>query len=68
MSNKLISTPACPHCKLSSLVSVNEDDYILWHTGAQLQDAFPYLDLETRELLKTGFHDSCWKAVFGNDD
>lgn len=66
--NKTIVTPACPHCKKNSFVEVNEDDYILWQTGAYIQDAFGYLDLETRELLKTGFHDSCWKVVFGNDD
>jgi len=65
MSDRLITTPSCPYCKLSSIVSVNEDDYILWHTGAQLQDAFPYLDVDTRELLKTGYHDGCWKMVFG---
>ena len=63
-----VTTPACPHCKKHSFVSVKEYDYNQWKAGIYVQDAFPYLDLETRELLKTGYHDSCWKAVFGNDD
>jgi len=33
-----------------------------------IQDAFPTLDSDDRELLKTGFHTTCWNEAFGDDE
>lgn len=61
-------TPECPHCKQSSLILIPFDGYKNWRNGEFIQCAFPDLDAEQRELIKTGFHPECWKKYFGSKD
>lgn len=36
-----------------------------WNAGALLQDAFPELDADQREFIKTGITPKEWEALFG---
>jgi hypothetical protein len=36
-----------------------------WYNGDGLiQDIFPNLDADQRELIMTGTHSECWKEIF----
>jgi hypothetical protein len=41
---------------------------ILWQTGMLIQDAFPMLDADQREFIKTGITPEEWDAAFGNEE
>lgn len=61
-----VQTPACMHCNKTSLMEVPEEGYKAWSRGGVLiQDAFPTLSLEDREVLKSGIHNECWEEMFG---
>ena len=40
----------------------------LWQTGMLIQDAFPTLDANQREFIKTGITPEEWDAAFGNEE
>jgi len=54
----------CPFCSHVNYITVNEQDYYRWEDGELIQNAFPYLSAEERELLKTGICPSCWDKMF----
>ncbi len=47
---------------------MNINDLTFWQSGEFIQDAFPYLNANQRELIKTGIHPECWDKMFGNED
>ena len=49
----LITT--CPFCGRENSINVCEEDYSAWQNGALVQDAFPYLLADEREMLISGF-------------
>ena len=53
----------CPFCKHAHEVPVNEADYWDWQDGELVQNAFPYLTSNERELLISGICPSCWDAT-----
>ena len=56
----------CPFCGRVSEVDVYEEDYYAWNSGNKLvQDAFPYLSADEREMLISGICPSCWDSMFG---
>lgn len=56
----------CPFCGRVNEVDVYEEDYYAWVGGEKLvQDAFPYLSAEEREMLISGICPSCWDSMFG---
>lgn len=69
-SNKaiMISVP-CRRCGKTHHIRVDIDDLQAWQSGEKLvQDAFPYLSAEDRELLLTRFCPKCWDEMFGDID
>lgn len=63
-----VTTQACPVCRRRGEVQVDEDGFARWKGGAYVQDAFPKLDADQRELLLTGTHAHCWHIMFGGED
>lgn len=59
---------ACPFCGHANEVAVNEEDYWDWQDGALVQDAFPYLSADEREMLISGICPTCWEKTFGGDE
>lgn len=61
----------CPFCHKEHSIEIPMDrlDYYdaeyAWMSGAMIQDAFPYLDADQREFIKTGICPKCWG---GEDD
>ena len=59
----------CPMCGHANEVAVNEEDYFNWSfDGALVQDAFPYLSADEREMLISGICPKCWDKLFGEED
>lgn len=49
--------PKCPVCKRGSDITLRGSDYFAYfQRGAYIQDAFPYLTPEEREVMMTGLH------------
>ncbi len=58
----------CPFCGHGHSVWVNEIDYLDWQDGELVQNAFPYLSAEEREILISGICPTCWDGMFGSAD
>ena len=62
-----VECPRCPVCKEQSTVMVTDEGYMRWAGGELIQNAFPELDVDTRELLISGTHKDCWDALLDED-
>lgn len=59
----------CPMCGHANEVAVNEADYFDWSfDGVLVQDAFPYLSADEREMLISGICPKCWNKLFGEEE
>jgi len=63
-----IHTSACPLCKKTSIVRVPTEALERYKKGAYIQDAFPMLTEDERELIMTGMHQSCWDLMISLED
>lgn len=67
MENITIAT-RCPFCGHANFIEVHEDDYWRWQDGALVQNAFPYLSADEREMLISGICPKCWDGMFGEEE
>ena len=58
----------CPFCGRANEVAVNEEDYWDWDDGALVQNAFPYLSADEREMLISGICPKCWDKMFEEEE
>lgn len=58
----------CPKCHQIHGVVVFKQDYIDWAEGGLIQNCFPYLTANQRELVKTGICEKCWELIFGPEE
>lgn len=58
----------CPICHTSHDVEVPMDGFFKWQDGACVQDAFPSLSAEEREMLISGICPECWNFMFGKEE
>ena len=63
-SRDVIIDKSCPLCKKESTVSVTQESLKEYANGALIQNAFPYLDANERELIMTGICGICWDKEF----
>ena len=59
-----VETKPCPLCKKVSHVRLWEDSVIKWQGGELIQNVWPNMSAEDRELLITGTHSICWNEMF----
>ena len=64
-NEEYIIVTTCPFCRHAHEIPVNENDYWDWVDGALIQDAFPYLSADQREMLISGICPKCWDNMFG---
>lgn len=55
----------CPLCGRYHNVKVKEEDYKKYENGMLIQNAFPYLSADEREMLMTGICGECFDKMFG---
>ena len=58
--NTVVVLKTCPFCEKVSRFVVEADDYDLWLKGELIQNVWPDLEPEEREVIRTGTHPSCW--------
>lgn len=64
---KLIVTKICRTCGQVIDIEVNKIDYDRYKAGLiKVQDAFPYLTADEREMLMTGICGDCYDAMFAD--
>lgn len=68
IANPLTLTTTCPFCGKSHDVVVDIFDYFAWQEGELVQNAFPYLSANDREMLISGICPKCWDEMFGGED
>ena len=59
----LITT--CPFCGRENSINVCDS---AWQNGALVQDAFPYLLADEREMLISGICPTCWDDTFSDEE
>lgn len=64
MSKLTVITPTCFVCSERSEVEVNQTGWDKWQSGLYIQDAFPEMSADEREMLLTGTHPECWAKMF----
>ena len=58
----------CFHCGETNTITADKTAYMRWYTGEFLiQEAFPNLSTDERELIMTGTHPECWNRMFAQD-
>ena len=67
VKDKQLLGKKCPMCKTMNYVEVNTEDVAIWEEGSRdIQDTFPYLSADDREILVTGICTKCWDKCFPN--
>lgn len=62
-------TKNCMHCGKDSEITITLTQYVSWViNNAHIQDVFPEMSNEDREVLISGTHPNCWKEMFADDD
>ena len=62
-------TPDCPICGISTDVMVDFEMYKAFcNKEIIVQDAFPAMSKEEREVLMTGTHPDCWNIMWAGID
>lgn len=62
-----VETIPCPKCKKQDRFPLLGADIERYNNGMHVQYAFPDLDVDTREQIKTGYHGKCFDEIFGSD-
>lgn len=57
----------CPVCGVVQTLQVKEKDFLRWKSGARIQEAFPELSADEREILLSGVCPDCWERMYGDD-
>lgn len=69
----LVPTPICPFCGKMGTVEIAVEKlttFKRWRfqRNVPIQDVFPELSAEDREMIMTGIHASCWEEAFSEED
>lgn len=68
MVKALIWEAKCPFCRTKTQITISAKGYANWINGDSVQDAFPDMPAEDRELLITGMCYNCQDKTFIDDD
>jgi len=66
MDRAVVLDCKCPACGLVSHVTVSETALSEYNAGEFIQVSFPELDVDARELIKTGICKKCWAELEGD--
>jgi hypothetical protein len=54
----------CRICDGEHIVTFSREDFVKWLAGAFIQDAFPYLTADERELIQSTMCGKCFDKIF----
>ena len=58
----------CKFCNKEVVITVDEEDIKKYENGALIQDAFPYLTPDEREIMISGMCGDCWQKYMESFD
>jgi hypothetical protein len=58
----------CQTCYKKYTMHISKNDFYAWEHGKYVQDAFPYLNADERELLISHTCGSCFDAMFPEEE
>ena len=58
----------CRRCQKVTDLQVDLEKFVAWQQGELIQEAFPELDADQRELLISGICPKCWDEMFPSDE
>lgn len=59
----------CFHCSEETMYTIAYEEYVrLFVNKEYVEDVFPNLNKEERELMISGTHSKCWEEMFGECD
>lgn len=64
----VIKCPKCPVCGLSGMVIAPLSAWNEYANGMHVQNAFPMLNADQREMIVSGTHSKCWDELWGDDE
>lgn len=62
----MLTSRLCPYCLTPAFVEVDAKAYNRWQVGTLIQEAFPDMSIDDREMLQTGYHPDCWDKEFAS--
>ena len=63
LSNKVTIKVQCKNCGKTFKIRVYPEDIEKYQNGELIQNAFPYLSAEDRELIISGICPTCWDKM-----
>jgi hypothetical protein len=64
----VVKTKTCTVCGEYEVWSLDRQAVTKWQGGEYIQNAFPDMSAEDRELLISGTHPACWNKLFPGED
>lgn len=65
----VLFSKVCIYCGIESWFRITEKQYEAWITNdGYIQDVFPNMTNQEREVMISGTHPECWDAMFAFDD
>jgi hypothetical protein len=65
---KNVYSSKCRRCNTQVFMRIFDTDVKKWMEGSNVQDAFPYLNAEEREMLISRICPTCWTKLFGEEE
>lgn len=62
-----VKTPYCMVCGLRNIITVTATAWARYASGTLIQDAFPEMSYDDREMLISGTHPKCWEVLHDED-
>jgi hypothetical protein len=59
-----VRTPRCVVCGKTSTVLLDKEKFDRWQAGEHIQNVWPEMPADNREVLISGTHPECWEKLF----
>lgn len=68
MTEMMTMMKTCIFCGKPQHITAPDEAWIAWNAGAKVQNAFPMLSLDEREILISGICGKCFDAMFEGEE
>lgn len=68
MAEMIITSKRCMFCGKEHLIEMPREAFDRWRGGEHIQDVFPAMSADEREILISGTCPECWDLHMGGDD
>ena len=67
-TQRMYTTPTCPVCRKASRVLLDEAKVDRWIAGELVQDVWPEVSGDVRELMISGTHPACFAGLYPEEE